>query len=147
MPKPRAPPKLPLLVPTQPVVIPRMTMEVFPTESAADAESPVSTSEQKILDAMASLEAVGVSDPSKTQLAAFAGYSNPKSGGFAAPVAALIRKGLAESSGGKATLTAVGRSVANVPSRPDRKKSTGADLPSARGGGAEDAHPPHGCIP
>jgi len=122
MPKPRAPQKLPLRVPAHPVVIPRMTMEVSPTEPAADTESPISTSEQKILDALASLEAVGVSDPSKTQLAAFAGYSNPKSGGFAAPVAALIRKGLAESSGGKATLTAAGRSVANMPSRPATTK-------------------------
>ncbi|MBB5061379.1 hypothetical protein HDF16_006115 [Granulicella aggregans] len=114
----RAPKELPLKFPPRPVVVPRTITEASAADHASDAESPVSTSEQKILDALASLEAVGVIDPSKTQLAAFAGYSNPKSGGFAAPVAALIRKGLAGSSGGKATLTAAGRSVANMPTRP-----------------------------
>jgi len=117
-----APRKLPVKAPVRPVVIPRVSMEVPDPEAAADTESAVSNSEQKIVDALASLEAVGVSNPSKTQLAAFAGYSNPKSGGFAAPVAALIRKGLAESSGGKATLTAAGRAVANMPSRPATTK-------------------------
>jgi len=117
-----APQKLPVKAAALPVVIPRMSMEVPDPEAAADTESPVSTSEQKILDALASLETVGVSNPSKTQLAAFAGYSNPKSGGFAAPVAALIRKGSAESSGGKATLTAAGRAVANMPSQPATTK-------------------------
>ena len=76
------------------------------------------TSERKILDALASLEAVGVEAPSKTQLAAFAGYSNPKSGGFAAPAASLVRKGLMESVGGKASLTDAGRNAANKPGRP-----------------------------
>jgi len=114
--------KPPVKVSAQPFVLPRMSMEVPDPESATDTESPVSTSEQKILDALASLEAVGVSNPSKTQLAAFAGYSNPKSGGFASPMAALIRKGLAESSGGKATLTAAGREAAHMPSRPATTK-------------------------
>lgn len=78
----------------------------------------LSTSEQKVLDALASLEAVGVEAPSKTQLAAFAGYSNPKSGGFAAPAAALVRKGLMESNAGKASMRALGREAANQPGRP-----------------------------
>ena len=82
----------------------------------------LSTSEQKVLDALASLEAVGVETPSKTQLAAFAGYSNPKSGGFAGPAAALVRKGLIDSSGGKAGLTILGRDAANQPSRPATSK-------------------------
>ncbi len=122
VPEPPAPQKTPVKAPAQSGVIPRITMEVSAADPAADTESPVSTSEQKILDALASLEAVGVSNPSKTQLAAFAGYSNPKSGGFAAPMAGLIRKELAESSGGKATLTVAGRSVANMPSRPATTK-------------------------
>jgi len=122
VPEPPAPQKIPVKAPAQPGVIPRMTMEVSAADPAADTESPVSTSEQKIVNALASLEAVGVTNPSKTQLAAFAGYSNPKSGGFAAPMAGLIRKELAESSGGKATLTVAGRSVANMPSRPATTK-------------------------
>ena len=117
-----APQKLSAEAPPQPVVIPRMSMEVPDAEPAASTNGAVSSSEQKILDALASLEAVGVTAPSKTQLAAFAGYSNPKGGGFAAPVAALIHKELAESSGGKAALTAASRESANLPSRPATTK-------------------------
>lgn len=97
-------------------------MEVTDLESVAYTNGAVSSSEQKILDALASLEAVGVTAPSKTQLAAFAGYSNPKRGGFAAPVAALIRKGLAESSGGKTALTAAGSEAADMLNRPATTK-------------------------
>ncbi len=86
------------------------------------ASSGLSTSEQKVLDALASLEAVGVEAPLKTQLAAFAGYSNPKSGGFAASAAALVRKGLIESNGGKASMTDGGRDAANKPGRPATTK-------------------------
>jgi len=118
-----APQKLPVKVPAPVPVLPRKKMEMpTPEPALADRDGAVSTSEQKILDALASLEAVGVANPLKTQLAAFAGYSNPKSGGFAAPVAALIRKGLAESSSGKAALTATGRETANMPSRPATTK-------------------------
>jgi len=113
-----SPLKLPVKAPPKLLVIPRMSIEVADPESLAYTNGAVSSSEQKILDALASLEAVGVTAPSKTQLAAFAGYSNPKSGGFAAPVAALIRKGLAESSGGKAALTAAGSEAADMPNRP-----------------------------
>ena len=80
----RALQELPLKFPPRPVMVPRTITEGSAADHASDAESSVSTSEQKILDALASLEAVGVTAPSKTQLAAFAGYSNPKSGGFAA---------------------------------------------------------------
>jgi len=45
-----------------------------------------------VIDDLASLEAVGVETPSKFQLAAFAGYSNPKSGGFGDSAAALPGK-------------------------------------------------------
>lgn len=78
--------------------------------------------EQKILDALASLEAVGVTTPSKTQVAAFAGYPNSKSGGFSVPFAALVRKGLAEAGGGKTSLTDTGQAAANAPSRPATSK-------------------------
>ena len=88
---------------------------------AAPAEG-LTSSEQKILDALASLEAVGVRSPSKVQLAAFAGYSNPKSGGFAAPTAALVRKGLIQSTSGKTEMTGEGRALANQPGRPATSK-------------------------
>ncbi len=50
--------------------------------------------------------------------AAFAGYSNPRSGGFAGPAAALVRKALTRSLQGSAELIDAGREAAHVPSRP-----------------------------
>ena len=88
----------------------------------SDEAGVVTMSEQKILDALASLEAVGVASPSKIQLAAFAGYSNPKSGGFAGPTAALVRKKLIEASSGRASLTAAGRESADWPAVPATTK-------------------------
>ena len=89
---------------------------------AATTNDGLTSSEQKVLDALASLEAVGVETPSKSQLSAFAGYSNPKSGGFAGPAAALVRKGMMESVGGRAGLTSAGRNAANKPGRPATTK-------------------------
>jgi multidrug efflux pump subunit AcrA (membrane-fusion protein) len=90
--------------------------------TAAPLHDGLTSSEQKVLDALARLEAVGVDSPTKSQLAAFAGYSNPKSGGFAGPAAALLRKGMIESSGGKASLTVAGRETSNKPGRPATTK-------------------------
>ena len=101
-------------LPKPPASLPAIRLEPAP----APTSDGLSTSEQKVLDALASLEAVGVEMPSKTQLAAFAGYSNPKSGGFAAPAAALVRKGMVESSAGRAAMTECGRAAANQPGRP-----------------------------
>lgn len=89
---------------------------------AAPTNDGLTSSEQKVLDALASLEAVGVETPSKSQLSAFAGYSNPKSGGFAGPAAALARKGMMEAAGGRAGLTSAGRNAANKPARPATTK-------------------------
>ena len=108
-------------VPSVPVSKPKPP--IAKTEPVTFATSNgLSTSEQKVLDALASLEAVGVGAPSKTQLAAFAGYSNPKSGGFAGPAAALVRKGLIESNVGRASMTFTGRDSANKPDRPATSK-------------------------
>lgn len=90
--------------------------------AAATTINGLTSSEQKVLDALASLEAVGVETPFKSQLSAFAGYSNPKSGGFAGPAAALVRKGMMESAGGRAGLTSTGRGAANKPGRPATTK-------------------------
>ena len=103
---------------TPPAISPPNVRMPSSQPTAALTNDGLSTSEQKVLDALASLEAVGVETPSKTQLAAFAGYSNPKSGGFAAPAAALVRKGMIESSAGRAFMTEVGRDTANKPGRP-----------------------------
>ena len=106
----------------QPIVALKVSRPKEPTSSIAAPSEQLTTSEQKILNALASLEAVGVATPLKIQLAAFAGYSNPKSGGFAAPAAALVRKGLIQSTSGRAEMTARGRELANQPSRPVTSK-------------------------
>ncbi len=112
---------MPLPAIAAPVSKPRPS--VAKAEPAASPTSDgLSTSEQKVLDALASLEAVGVETPSKSQLSAFAGYSNPKSGGFAGPAAALVRKGLIESNGGRASMTSSGRDAANKFGRPATSK-------------------------
>ena len=106
-----------------PAPVPKPESQLIKPEPIRSPTSDgLSTSEQKVLDALASLEAVGVDAPSKTQLAAFAGYSNPKSGGFAGPAAALVRKGLIESNGGRASMTSSGRDAANKPGRPATSK-------------------------
>ena len=106
-----------LEVSPSPVAAPKASKPSNPAPSVSAPVSGLTSSEQKILDALASLEAVGVATPSKVQLAAFAGYSNPKSGGFAAPAAALVRKGLIQSTSGKAEMTAEGRDLANQAGR------------------------------
>lgn len=105
--------------PPAPQLVKRPVVVTVPNGQASEG---VSMSEQRVLDALASLEAVGVESPSKTQLAAFAGYSNAKSGGFAGPAAALGRRGLIESTAGRASLTEAGRVLANRPGRPASSK-------------------------
>ena len=109
-------------LPPRPVTAPKTPEGKEPAPAVAAAATGLTTSEQKILDALGSLEAVGVAAPSKVQLAAFAGYSNPKSGGFAAPAASLVRKGLIQSNSGKAEMTMNGRELANRPGRPATSK-------------------------
>jgi ABC-type dipeptide/oligopeptide/nickel transport system ATPase component len=94
---------------------------------STDGEAP-GRGEQKVLDALASLHAVGVMSPSKTQIAHFAGYSNPKSGGFSEPMATLVRNGWATSSSGSATLTPEGMRLAKQHLRPATSKELQAKV-------------------
>lgn len=52
--------------------------------------------ERKVLESLATLESCRVLTPSRSIVAALAGYSNPKSGGFTEPVARLAGLGFAE---------------------------------------------------
>jgi hypothetical protein len=62
-----------------------------------------------ILEAVAKLEACGISPVPRLQAALFAGYSNVTSGGFARPVAAVVEGGYASGGNGSLKLTDLGR--------------------------------------
>jgi hypothetical protein len=69
--------------------------------------------EQRILDQLAELEAIGLTPTDKQQLALFSGYTNPRSGGFSEPLGRLVAAGLiASPSTGKVVLTDAGRAIA-----------------------------------
>lgn len=74
--------------------------------------------QQRILDALAWLESVGISEAKKVQLALLAEQS-PKSSGYANNLGALKSAGLiVYPSGGLVALTDGGRGIAQAPSRP-----------------------------
>ncbi len=85
---------------------------VEPTSSASD--SGLSGPEQRILDAIALEESVGVNEPEQTAVAFLAGYTFG-GGGFNNPKGSLRSKGLVEYRGNRIVLTEAGRSVANRP--------------------------------
>lgn len=75
----------------------------------------VSRSQQKILEALAALESIGIEQPSRTQLALWAEVS-PTSGGYFNNLGALRTAGLIDyPSGGTVTLTEAGRDRAPTP--------------------------------
>jgi uncharacterized protein len=75
--------------------------------------------EQNILDQLAELEALGISQPTKAQLSLMCGYSNPRSGGFSEPVAKLLETGLiAYPAPGLVQLTDQGSALAKNVARP-----------------------------
>lgn len=83
-----------------------------------DADRPlpegVTPAKQRILDALAALEAIGVTPADRTQLALFAKVS-PKSSGYANNLGALRSAGLIDyPSGRTAALTPEGRGIADV---------------------------------
>lgn len=87
----------------------------------------ISRPQQKILDALAWLESVGIEKSDRTRAAMLAGVSS-KSSGFEKNVSTLSTKGLIQYPGsGEVQLTDAGRTIANAPSTPP----TSADLQSA----------------
>lgn len=73
--------------------------------------------EQRILDAIAWLESIGVSEPEATAVAFLAGYTFG-GGGFNNPRGALRTKGLVEYRGSNLALTDSGRALAQIPNHP-----------------------------
>jgi len=107
-----------------------------PTASAAGDFRP-SSSQQRILDALAWLDSVGIPEAKKTQLALLAEQS-PRSSGYTNNLGALRSAGLIDYPlPGMVTLTEAGRSVAAVPELPPTtealQRSALARLPKSQG--------------
>jgi hypothetical protein len=85
---------------------------------AAASNGRVSGPQQRILDALAALEAIGISDAHKTQLALFA-QASPKSSSYSNNLGALRTAGLIDyPAGGRVHLTPDGRAVADGSAAP-----------------------------
>lgn len=84
------------------------------------ADTPaVAGPQQRVLDAMAELEALGVGQPERIQVAFLAGYTNLSSKGFANAMGASSSAGLIEyPASGRIALTDAGRAIARSPGRP-----------------------------
>lgn len=89
------------------------------TTNGSGGDSGLTPAKQKILNALAFFEGIGVAQADKTQLALIVGVS-PTSGGYFNNLGALRSSGLIEyPSGGTVALTADGRAVASVDGVPE----------------------------
>lgn len=104
-------------IPSPPIAAVERKVYATPTESYVVKANGLPSPQQKILDSLAMLLSVDIPKPDRVQVALFAGYSHPNSGGFARPVAELKESGLIESASGAITLTQSGRDAANHPKR------------------------------
>lgn len=86
-------------------------------ENGAEEGTVLSGPEQRILDAIAWLESLGIAEPEQTAVAFLAGYTYG-GGGFNNPRGALRTKGFVEYRGTKIALSESGKSVARVPDTP-----------------------------
>lgn len=90
-----------------------------PTPATTQLNGDLSGPEQKILDQLAELEALGIPQPEKPQLGLMAGYTNVRSGGFSEPMGRLVEIGYAQyPRPGYVALTDEGRSHARVVDTP-----------------------------
>lgn len=107
--------------PSQPFVAPKpVTVAAarasLPSRIVEPTNGVLTGPEQRILDAIAWLESIGVSEPEQTAVAFLAGYTYG-GGGFNNPKGSLRTKGMVEYiAGNKITLTDTGRAAANAPS-------------------------------
>lgn len=88
--------------------------EPAPSHLIIPSDLFLSGPEQKILNAIAWLESIGVSEPEATAVAFLAGYTYG-GGGFNNPKGSLRSKGLIEYRSGNLVLTDMGRNSAEVP--------------------------------
>src|SRR6266851_1491597 len=84
---------------------------------STDGDGSLTGPEQRILDALAWLEGIGVDDAEQTAVAFLAGYS-PRGGAYQNPRGRLRAQGLIDYRSGKLVLTEAGRCRANRPDAP-----------------------------
>lgn len=92
-----------------------------PTRAPANGHDggAITGPEQKVLDELASLEALGITTPPKGQVSVLCGYANPRSGGFSGPLGRLAAAGLITyPRSGEMALTDAGRARAQAPDAP-----------------------------
>lgn len=107
--QPKAPPQAPR------AAIPGRRPADVPSSPAAAAD--VSGPQQRILDALAWLEAVGINDAHRVQLALLA-KASPKSSSYQNNCGALRTAGLIDYVAGRVVLTPAGRAAAEAPETP-----------------------------
>lgn len=116
-----APPRGPVPVLQGRPIAPARLVTTRPTNGHASGTLP--GPEQKILNAVAELEVLGLHPADKIQVGLLAGYTNTRSGGFSEPLGRLVATGhLVSPQPGKLAITEQGRAaavVAAAPTTPD----------------------------
>lgn len=104
----------------EPVRTPTPIVRTAPVPTnGRDLSGDLSKGQQNIIDQLAQLEALRIKNPVKAQISLMCGYANPRSGGFAQPVADLAERGLISNLPGKRlALTEGGRALANHVTEP-----------------------------
>ncbi len=108
------PSKQPAIATPAPVQVMPARVERAPQRRATEADGSLTGPEQRILDALAWLESIGIERPEQTAVAFLAGYTIG-GGAWNNPRGALRTKGLIEYSGDALLLTDGGRSFARFP--------------------------------
>jgi hypothetical protein len=106
----------PALVTPMNVIVPAKPASTVPPPPIVPVDG-ISGPEQRIINAIAWLESLGIEKPEQTAVAFLAGYTFG-GGGFNNPRGALRTKGLLEYHGNRIALTELGRAVAATPDTP-----------------------------
>jgi hypothetical protein len=94
-------------------IVPRHVV-VLPKSTTCATNTDISGPEQRILDAIAWMESIGIAEPEQTAVAFLADYTYG-GGGFNNPKGSLRSKGLVEYRSDRIAFTEGGRELANVP--------------------------------
>lgn len=138
-----APPKFPAAAtpaaPSEPLArrIERPAAAARAATSRAEPKEGLTGPEQRILDALAELEALGVTEPPRVQVALFAGYSNLTSKGFANSMGTLRTAGRIEYGAGTIRLTDDGRALAKPCDQPSTEDELHERVFALLGGAAQ----------
>lgn len=104
-------------IPPRPPVTP--VKPVIRNERTTDPDAKLTGPEQKILDGLAELEALGLPNPVRIQVALLANYTHPQSTGFVKALGSLSTKGLITyPTPGTVAMTDSGRDLGNQSERP-----------------------------